>query len=238
MTAPVLDLADVSKDFRGLRPLRIERLTVAPGECVAILGMDQPMAETFVNLVTGAVLPDRGEVRAFGRSTAEVADSDEWLRLVDRFGIVSDRAVLLGALTPLQNLAVPFTLDIEPLLENTHRRVAELALEVGLDERDWGKAVEALDPARRARIRFARALALDPAVLLLEHSTAEVQRELVASLGEHMRRVIRRRGGALVALTGDFTFATAVADRVLTLDQVSGRLNTPRRSWWSGRRLG
>ncbi len=238
MTAPVLDLADVSKDFRGLRPLRIERLTVAPGESVAIVGMDQPMAETFVNLVTGAALPDRGEVRAFGRSTADVADSAEWLRLVDRFGIVSDRAVLLEGLTTLQNLAVPFTLEIEPLHEDTHHRVAELAREAGLDENDWGKAVGMLDQATRARIRFARALALDPAVVVLEHSTADVPRESVAPLGEHMRRVVRNRGGALVAITGDSTFATAVADKVLTLEQASGRLSGQRRGWWSGRRLG
>ena len=58
MSDPVLELTDVSKDYHGLRPLRISRLTVAPGEQVALLGFDQATAEIFVNLVTGATLPN------------------------------------------------------------------------------------------------------------------------------------------------------------------------------------
>ena len=56
----------------------------------------------------------RGEVRVFGRPTSAIADSADWLATVDRFGIVSERAVLLEALTVVQNLAMPFTLEIEP----------------------------------------------------------------------------------------------------------------------------
>ena len=90
-TDPVLELSDVSKDYRGLRPLRIASLSVAAGERVAILGLDQITAEVFVNLATGASLPDRGDVRLFGRSTSAIADSADWLSIVDRFGIVSSR---------------------------------------------------------------------------------------------------------------------------------------------------
>ena len=67
------------KDYRGLRPLRIERLTLAAGEQVALLGFDQPAAEVFVNLITGATLPDPGEVRVLGRPTAAITDSADWL---------------------------------------------------------------------------------------------------------------------------------------------------------------
>ena len=74
-SGPVLELSDVSKDYRGLRPLRIANLVVLPGEHIAILGLDQVTAEVFVNLITGATLPDRGDVRLFGRSTTAIADS-------------------------------------------------------------------------------------------------------------------------------------------------------------------
>jgi len=56
--SPILDLAGVSKNYGSLRPLRIERLTVPSAGCISIVGMDQPMAEVFVNLGTGASLPD------------------------------------------------------------------------------------------------------------------------------------------------------------------------------------
>ena len=49
----------------------------------------------------------------FGRSTLEIADSADWLATLDRFGIVSDRAALLDALSVVQNLAMPFTLEID-----------------------------------------------------------------------------------------------------------------------------
>ena len=55
---PLLELTSVSTDYRGLRPLRIERLTVASGDHVALVGFDRVTAELFVNLVTGAKLPD------------------------------------------------------------------------------------------------------------------------------------------------------------------------------------
>ena len=99
----------------------------APGEQVAILGLDQHAAEVFVNLITGATLPDQGGVTLFGRSTESISDSAEWLALVDRFGILSERAVLLEALSVVQNIAVPFTLEIEPPPDDVRHRAEALS---------------------------------------------------------------------------------------------------------------
>jgi len=222
-------------DYGGLRPLRIQRLTIAVGEHVALIGLDQPMAEVFINLVTGASLPERGDVSVFGRPTAAIADSAEWLTVVDRFGIVTERAVFLEALTLLQNLAVPLTLDIEPLAEGAARRAADLARELGIASSQWEKPVGSLDAATRLRVRIARALALDPPVILLDHATATLDRRDVVPFGEQVRAVAARRGAAIVAVTADPPFAAAVAGRVLTLDAATGRLTESRRSRWFGR---
>jgi ABC-type polar amino acid transport system ATPase subunit len=232
---PVLELSGVSKDYRGLRPLRIERLAVRAGEAVAIVGLDQVTAEVFVNLVTGTTLPDRGEVTVFGRSTATIADSTEWLAVVDRFGIVSERAVLLDVLSVVQNLAMPFTLDIEPPADAVRVRAEALAREVGLPEASWTAPIARLDAAAWMRVRLGRAIALDPDVLLLEHVSASIGGEAVASLAAAIREVAARRGSALVAATADKTFARAVADRVLTLDPASGRLAERPRRWFGVR---
>lgn len=231
-TAAVLDIAGVSKDYHGLRPLRIQQLTVGAGQLVAILGLDQPSAEVFVNLVTGATLPDSGDVRVFGRSTSAIADSADWLAHVDRLGIVSHRAVLLDQLTVAQNLSMPFTLDIEPPAEDVRRRADALAREVGMPESTWTKPLAEFDAAARARIRLARALALDPAMLLLEHLNAGLTPDEAARLGADVRRIGARRGAAVLAATGDESFARAVATRVLTLDPASGRLAEHRRFGW------
>jgi predicted ABC-type transport system involved in lysophospholipase L1 biosynthesis ATPase subunit len=232
--SPVLELAGVSKDYRGLRPLRIHELVVRAGERVALVGLDRISAEVLVNLLTGATLPDAGRIALFGRATAEITDSADWFSFVDRFGIVSERAVLLEQLTVLQNLAMPFTLQIEPMADAERARAEALAQEVGLSEAVWNKAVAALDQPAKTRIRFGRALALDPAVLLLEQVSAGMPAEDASALALDVAASAGRRGAALVAATVDEPFAKAVASRVLRWDAASGRLSE-RRGWLGGR---
>jgi putative ABC transport system ATP-binding protein len=228
----VLHIANLVKDYRGLRPLRIERLSLAAGEHVALVGLDRPAAETLINLVTGATLPDSGEIRAFGRSTADITDSSDWLTVVDRFGIVTERAVLLGSLTALQNLALPFSLDVEPPSHEVRDQAIALAAEVGIAQADLDRAVATLDAAVQMRLRLGRALALQPQLLLLEHATASVDRASVAALAKTIRDVATKRAIAVLAVTGDAEFAAAVAARVLTLTPSTGRLAERRRRWF------
>ena len=105
-------------------------------------------------------------------------------------------------------------------------------------ERAWARPVRELDVASRARIRLARALALDPGVLLLEHASAGLEREATTAFGAAVRAIAADRGIALVAVTADETFASAVAARVLTWEPATGRLTDRRRRGWFGRRLG
>jgi ABC-type transporter Mla maintaining outer membrane lipid asymmetry ATPase subunit MlaF len=227
----VVECCDVSKDFHGLRPLRIQQLTIEAGQQVAVLGLDGPMAEVFVNLVTGATVPDRGEVKLFGRPTTAIEDSTDWLATVDRFGIVSERAVLLDGLSTIQNLAMPFTLEIEPPPDDVREQAMALAREVGLAETAWARPVAELTAVDRARVRLARALALGPGVLLLEHASAGLSPVAAAALAADIRAVAVRRGAAVIAATVDLEFATGVADRVLVLEPATGRLKAHKPLW-------
>jgi ABC-type transporter Mla maintaining outer membrane lipid asymmetry ATPase subunit MlaF len=233
----VLELRGVQKDYRGLRPLRIRELTLRQGESVALIGFDQISAEVFVNLVTGAVTPDVGEVHAFGQSTAAITDGDAWLASLDRFGILSERAVLLDQLTSAQNLAVPFSLELDPIPAAVLGDINRVAAEVGLDEDDLASPVAALSPLARIRLRLGRAVALDPRVLLSEHPSATLPASDVPSFAADLARVIARRGLASITLTADATFAAAVAGQVLTLQPATGELKAAAgwRRWFGGR---
>jgi alpha-D-ribose 1-methylphosphonate 5-triphosphate synthase subunit PhnL len=112
-------------------------------------------------------------------------------------------------------------------------RAEALARDVGLPEASWNQPIATLTPAGSLRVRFGRAIALDPSILLLEHASASLARAEVAGLGGQLREIAARRGIALVALAADEAFARGVAGRVLTLEPATGRLKPQRRGWFS-----
>lgn len=226
--AAAVELSSVSKQYGALRPLRIEQLSIASDDRIALVGLDQPAAEVFVNLVTGASLPDAGTIRVFGRSTLDIADSSDWLSTLDRFGIISDRAPLIDALSIVQNLSMPFTLEIEPPPPDIRARAIRLAGEAGLGPETWDRRVGDVDAVSRVRIRMARALALDPSILLFEHTSATLPRQQVSSFGREILAIVEKRAAAAIALTMDTEFASAVAPKTLKLDAGTGRVTEAR----------
>jgi ABC-type sulfate/molybdate transport systems ATPase subunit len=232
VTASVLEFAGVTKNFGGLRPLRVAALRVATGQRLAVLGFDRPGAEVFVNLATGATLPDAGEVTLFDRPTSAITDSGDWLTTVDRVGIVSERAVLLDQLSVVQNLAMSFTLDIEPPPDAERARAEALAREVGLDEPAWTTPLARLDAAAAMRVRLGRAVALGPAVLLLEHASASLPRDAIAPYASTVRALAERRALAVLALTADEAFARALGATILVHEPATGRLKESARGWF------
>lgn len=224
---PILSVQNLVKSYQALRPLRISSLTVQAGDVIALEGLDAAAAEILVGLLTGAVLPDSGEVRLFGRSTADVSDSDDWLAMLDRVGILTDRAVLIGQFSIEQNVAMPFTLSIDPVDEAVRPRVRALVTEVGLADEDGGARVAESPADVQARVRVARALALDPLVLLAEHPTATLPRDRARPFAADLRRIAAARGMALVAITADDEFARALGGEVLALDAATGALRKP-----------
>jgi len=225
----VIQVRGLRKNYGGLRPLRLSALSVMPGEHVAIVGLDAPAAEVFVNMLTGAMLPDEGDVQVFGRATSAIVNADDWLSTLDRIGMVSARAILVEELTVAQGIAMAFTLSLDPIPDAVLADVRRLAREAGLSG-DLEQRIADATPLVKAQCRLARALAQQPSVLLLEHANA-----LVPTGPERFGRAIAAlataRGLAVIALTADMAFARAVADRVLVLAAgATGDLNE--RSGW------
>lgn len=204
-------------------------LTIAAGERVALSGLDAGAAEVFVNLVTGASVPDEGEIVVLGRSTASISDGDDWLASLDRFGIVSPRAVLLDAATLLQNLAMPITLEIDPVPAEVAARVVELARATGIDQPWLERPIAALDEAVRVRAHLARAIALEPSFLILEHPTARLAAADGKAFGDVVARVAGARGLTTLIVSEDEAFSAAAATRRLALHPATGDLKPPRK---------
>ena len=230
MNALVFDR--VVKEYGGLRPLRVANLAVSVGECVALAGLDVPAAETFVLLATGAGLPDQGEVRVMEEATSAITEGDAWLASLDRFGVVSHRASLVDAVTIEQNIAMSYTLSIDPIADDVREKVRALAASVGLDPEDLPKPGAAVTGAARLRAHLARALAHDPVVLLLEHPTLHVDRADAAALGASIAAATRARQTGVLALTDDAELSAGMGARRLKLNPSTGDCAPVKRGWF------
>lgn len=236
MTA--IEVTGLVKDYRGLRPLRLASLRVAQGERVAISGLDATAAEVLVNVLNGAIVPDQGEVRILGRATTDIDTESGWLEFLNHFGIVTPRAVLLPASTVQQNLALPFTLAIDDLPPETDRRTRELARLTGIEDHWLGQVMAEAPAVVHMRVHLARALALGPGILLLEHPTAQIDPADVRAFAATVREVARARRLTLIALTEDRAFADIAADRAYRLRPGTGALANARgwHAWFAPRR--
>ena len=230
---PIITIDGLTKQYGALRPLRINAFTLSGGESAALTGLDGDAAEIVVNLLTGATLPDAGEVRLFGRPTSAITDADDWLRTLDRIGMMSIRALLLNDLTVAQAIAMSFTLSLDPVPGGVMAEVSQLAKEAGLGDNDLTARLSGVGALVRARVHLARALASKPDILLLEHPTALVANEtpeVAAGLAADVARVARSRRMAVLVLSAHDIFARLVCKRIYGLDPATGTLRN--RSGW------
>jgi ABC-type transporter Mla maintaining outer membrane lipid asymmetry ATPase subunit MlaF len=232
---PAIVLRDVSKDYRGLRPLRVRELVVESGSIVALSGLDQAMAEVLTKLITGASVPDTGEVTVLGTPTTAIADGDQWLQGLGRFGLFTDRALLVEQFTVEQTLAMPYTLDFEGMTSDIRSRVRALAEEVGLHATMLSQPVLSLPPAAHVRVRLARAIALEPPILLAEHPTASLSSVDTSAFAADFSRVADSRALTAVICSEDQPFTKRVASRMLTLQPATGQFTASSawRRWFS-----
>jgi len=227
VSAALLDISGLVKDYQALRPLRIKSLTIVPGDLLVVTGLDAVAAETFVHLMTGATLPDSGDISLFGQNTKDISDGDAWLKSLDGVGMVTSRGVVVAMFSVLQNIALSFTLEVDPIDPAVLPQAIALAREVGVAESAFDVPAGRMPPDTHMRIHLARALALGPRLLVAEHPSASLPRETVSAFGADLARLARSRGLALITLTADDELAKAIGGQRLELVPATGELKAP-----------
>ena len=231
---PLVEIRGLLKSYlsQSLRPLRIQEFEVSANDRLSLRGFDAGAAEMFVHLVTGAALPDEGTVRIAGTDTREIATDTEWLKSLDRFGIVTHRAVLIDQISLASNLALPLTVSIDPMPADVRARVERLARDAGFDADALDRPVGGLSAEHRLRLHLARAVANGPEMLMLEHPTAELgDRDASARIGETLGKLSDIYKFGWIALTEDAAFAEAARGTVLELNPLTGKLAPPKTGW-------
>ena len=229
----LIQIAGLRKQYSGLRPLRVDSLSIGAGDRIALGGLDAGAAEMLILLITGAAVPDEGQVLIDGHDTREIATDTEWLLSLDRFGVVTERAVLIDALSIASNLALPMSLSIDPMPEAIRQKVDALADDVGLASERLDHPAATLTQEERVLLHLARAMAPGPQLLLLEHPTGRVEDAASSErLGHALRRASDARNLGWLAITEDAAFARAAAATRLRLKPATGVIDAERRWFW------
>jgi len=200
--------------------LRGVSLAVERGEAVGLVGPSGSGKSTLLMTMAGLERPDAGTVRIDGQDLAPL-DEDDLARFRGRrVGIVFQSFHLLPTMTALENVAVPLELAGAP--DAFGRAAAELR-NVGLGER-LSHFPAQLSGGEQQRVALARALAPDPAILVADEPTGNLDDTTGRQIVDLMFALKRERGASLVLVTHDAGLA-ARCDRTVAMR--SGRIETP-----------
>lgn len=194
-------------------------LTIQTGEFVAITGPSGSGKSTLLYLLGGLDRPTAGEVRILNHSTRDMPDqrlSD--LRLA-QIGFVFQFHFLLPELTAAENIAAPLILAGQTQAE-ARRQAQALLQRFGLTQRATHRPGQ-LSGGEQQRVAIARAMANQPAVLLGDEPTGNLDQTNSLAVYEELRRLNREHGQTIVVVTHDPTLA-GLADRRIEL--VDGRI--------------
>jgi phospholipid/cholesterol/gamma-HCH transport system ATP-binding protein len=217
---PTIELINLSIRFRQVPVLRDITLRIAKGETVCIIGESGCGKTVMLKLMIGLLRPSRGMVRFEGRDLATLAEH-ELAKIRIRFGFLFQMAALFDSLTIFDNVAFgprEHRLCAEPEIA---RLVTERLHEVGLPDGVEQKKPAELSGGQRKRVGMARALALNPEVMLYDEPTTGLDPIMSDVINELILQTQTRTKTTGVVVTHDMKTVTKVADRVVMLYPLS-----------------
>jgi phospholipid/cholesterol/gamma-HCH transport system ATP-binding protein len=217
-SAPAVAVEDLSKSFGSQNVLNGISLAVGRGETLAVLGRSGTGKSVLLRLIIGLERADSGSVRIHGQDIADLA-LDQMGEIRKKMGFLFQHAALYDSLTVEQNVAFPL-LHHKKEMSKSERgdRVKELLAEVGM-ESALAKMPSDISGGMQKRVGLARALALEPDILLLDEPTAGLDPISSGEIDDLILKLQQEHHTASIVVTHDLHSAKTVADRLALLNE-------------------
>jgi len=217
-SAPVIAVEDLHKSFGSQNVLDGISLAVKRGETLAVLGRSGTGKSVLLRLIIGLEKPDSGSVRIHGQDIAGLA-LDQLGEIRKKMGFLFQHAALYDSLTVEQNVAFPLQHHQKKMSKSERDdRVKELLAEVGM-EGDLAKMPSDISGGMQKRVGLARALALEPDMLLLDEPTAGLDPISAAEIDDLVLKLQQEHHMASIVVTHDLHSAKTIADRLALLNK-------------------
>jgi putative ABC transport system ATP-binding protein len=207
----------VVKEYRTgdqvVRALKGIDFGIAPADFVAVVGPSGSGKSTLLNLLGMLDVPTEGTVRLRGEDVATFSDRERTRQRKRTIGFVFQSFYLIPTLTALENVEIPRMLDRTP--KRTRERATELLERVGLGDR-LDHYPDELSGGQKQRVAIARALINDPAILLADEPTGNLDRDTGDQILDLFDELRTEENVAVVTVTHDDYVAEA-AERVVNL---------------------
>ena len=210
--------AGVSKSFGERKVLDDVSFDVAGGEALCILGRSGTGKSVTLRLMIGLMKPDSGTVTVMGQDVA-AATTEQLSQTRRRMGFLFQNAALFDSFSVGDNIRLPLhRLDGTRSREQIEQATRQALAQVGL-EKDGDKMPATLSGGMQKRAGLARALALEPEILLVDEPTSGLDRITASEIDELLLRIKTERHTTMVIVTHDIHGARRLGDKFAVLEE-------------------
>jgi phospholipid/cholesterol/gamma-HCH transport system ATP-binding protein len=214
--APIV-VKDLRKSFGNQKVLDGISLEIARGETVAVLGRSGTGKSVLLKLIVGLQPPDAGSIQIHGEDITRL-EVNRLNEIRKKIGFLFQQAALYDSLCIEDNVAFPLERHTGMPPGDRKQRARELLANLGMDK-DLEKLPSELSGGMQKRVGLARALALDPDVLLFDEPTAGLDPITAAEIGKLIVQLKQQRNMTAVVVTHDIRGAKTFADRMVLLHE-------------------